>query len=833
MKQSRQDQGENLKILELEIHNIRGIPHLLIKPEGKNLLVWGPNGSGKSSLVDAVDFLLTGQISRLKGGGTGGITLKKHGPHIDHQPDEASVRAVIKLPKSGDTIEIRRSMSLPATLEYDKSKEILLEPIITLASRGQHVLTRRDILRYVTADAGTRAREIQRLLNIAEIEEIRKALVRVDNEFSKNLDSEKNSLDRSRGSIATTIEKTTFEKDEILHVVNKKRSILGGHPISTLCSKDLKRGLVPPTVSSHKCVGMESCKRSIQYLLKLDETDEQSRIEEIDKKLRESVNIIRSTPHMLRAISLLELTAIGIKLVDETGNCPLCDASWPPGKLNFFLKERLSIAQTAVKLQEQIVGLSSSIGEVVNRSIASVSEVIDATKYMNFTDDVLQLQCWERDLKELSDALSAAMEKYPSPRFGSNQVKRVLAPQDMARILTHIERKIKPMMPETTPEQEAWDTLTRLEENLKNLESAEDQLEEARQLRKKSKILLDGFLNGRDRILEELYDNIRDRFVALYRNLHEPDEDAFSANIRPKEAGIEFEVDFYGRGTHPPQALHSEGHQDSMGLCLYLCLAEYLIEGVIDLIILDDVVMSIDTNHRRQICNILATSFPDRQFLITTHDRTWANQLRSEGVVTSENSIEFCNWDINGGPQIGNEIDLWDRIEEDLQKNDIPSAAGRLRRGSEGFFGIVCHAIKAQTTHKLDGRYDLGDLLPAAMKQYLSLLRKAKEAAQSWGDKNNMNMLKELHSVSSQIFGRSGVEQWAVDANIHYNNWTNFTKEDFRPVVEAFHDLHELFVCRKCGSTLHLVTKGRYSEEAFRCNCGEVNWNLVKKKLGS
>ena len=57
---------------------------------------------------------------------------------------------------------------------------------------------------------------------------------------------------------------------------------------------------------------------------------------------------------------------------------------------------------------------------------------------------------------------------------------------------------------------------------------------------------------------------------------------------------LNLEVGFYGRGTFPPHAFHSEGHQDSMGLCLYLALAERLTEGLIDLIILDDVVMSVD-----------------------------------------------------------------------------------------------------------------------------------------------------------------------------------------------------------------------------------------------
>ena len=52
-----------MRLIELEIKNIRGIPEILLKPSGKNFLIWGPNGSGKSAVVDAIDFLLTGQVT--------------------------------------------------------------------------------------------------------------------------------------------------------------------------------------------------------------------------------------------------------------------------------------------------------------------------------------------------------------------------------------------------------------------------------------------------------------------------------------------------------------------------------------------------------------------------------------------------------------------------------------------------------------------------------------------------------------------------------------------------------------------------------------------------
>jgi hypothetical protein len=130
----------------------------------------------------------------------------------------------------------------------------------------------------------------------------------------------------------------------------------------------------------------------------------------------------------------------------------------------------------------------------------------------------------------------------------------------------------KARFPETTPEQSAWDSLTKLEVNLKSLRCAQTDLAVAQSLNKKAALLHDVFLVSRDLVLGALYSNIRDRFVKMYRELHGLDEEGFTAKIEPDEAGIDFEVDFYGRGVHPPHALHSEGHQDSMGLCLYLAL---------------------------------------------------------------------------------------------------------------------------------------------------------------------------------------------------------------------------------------------------------------------
>ncbi len=165
-----------MKLLELEIENIRGIKHILLTPKGENMVIWGPNGAGKSAVVDAIDFLFTGQISSLIGAGTAGITLKNHGPHIDQRPMDAFVRAKIKIDGVDEPINLERKMSSPKRLSYPKEYKAQVNSVFEVAARGQNVLSRRQILKYVAAEPSKRATAIQALLNLDEIEDIRKAL---------------------------------------------------------------------------------------------------------------------------------------------------------------------------------------------------------------------------------------------------------------------------------------------------------------------------------------------------------------------------------------------------------------------------------------------------------------------------------------------------------------------------------------------------------------------------------------------------------------------------------------------------------------------------------
>jgi len=262
-----------------------------------------------------------------------------------------------------------------------------------------------------------------------------------------------------------------------------------------------------------------------------------------------------------------------------------------------------------------------------------------------------------------------------------------------------------------------------------------------------------------------------------------------------------------------------------MGLCLFLALAERLGRHAFDLIILDDVVMSVDADHRRHVAQLLASEFPSKQLIITTHDRTWAYQLKTSGA--GRRQIEFYDWDLETGPHYQDAYDQWASIAEALEARDVSAAAAKLRRASEEFFSHACEVLEASVPYRADARWDLGALLPAAVSALRKKLREARQAAERWGNETAAEALGEMESVVRQIFARTQAEQWAVNPAVHYNRWAEMTPGDLQPVVEAFRDLFNAMRCSHCGG-LYRVLKQNGRDASISCPCGALSATLVR-----
>jgi len=816
-----------VKILTLEVEGFRGIRHAKLDFDGRNAVIWGPNGSGKSAVVDAVDFLLTGQIARLGGEGTAGITLAKHGPHIDFaaKPDNVIVRATASIPGVQDTVTLTRRMDAPQSLAVDGARQEQLADVLDVASRRQHSLTRREILRYVASQPAKRSEEVQSLLKLGQLESIRKSLTRVRNQARKTESTAVTNTAAAESRVVSVLGIDQFSSQAVLDQVNALRKALEGAPISELKPSGLKSGVTHPSgVSKAKVPAVSSVDRAASSLETACEDLEGTRAQ-LETELRASIAKIRRNEASKQDLQRLQLLKLGVSMLDDTGRCPLCGSQWKPEELAQHLEQCMERAVSIESMQSRVQEIVSSIRRDIAGATTSVEVLEQAGDALKLSSASSILRSWIEDLTSLDTHASTILDTCAESKWTVEQTAGLLRDESRHTAVQKVLSEIKAAAGGPTPEEAAWDALTKTELHLEALEECRSAEAGAKLYHARAAQLLRAFEDVRDEELDALYGAIETRFAELYRCLHGDDEGAFDADLKPDGS---FEVDFYGRGKHPPGALHSEGHQDSMGVCLYLALVEHLTGDRFLLTLLDDVVMSVDAGHRNRLCAMLKQQFPNRQFLITTHDKTWASQLRAEGVINRAGYIEFTRWSLEDGPCIELEGELWSVIGKHLDSDDVPGAAFRLRNGAERHFEAACDDLGAHIRYHADGRWVLGEFMNSAVGRLRDWLKLAKKAANSWGQSELVETLGEYETVLRQVVERTYCEQWAVNAAVHYNTWHDLSKEDFLPVAEAFQDCFALFSCQSCKGPLRLVESG-LTPEAVKCSCGDVHWNLAVK----
>lgn len=172
-----------IKIEALRVEMFRGIRDLDLEFGQANFGIRGPNGTGKSGVVDAIEFCLTGDITRLSGEGSGDVSVAKHGPHVDVVDDPAKSIVTIRghLPSLGKDVTITRSIAQHRKPEIEPDEPEVIAAMEALSRHPEFALSRREIVKYIITAPGQRAKDVQTLLRLDELGKVRSALTATAN----------------------------------------------------------------------------------------------------------------------------------------------------------------------------------------------------------------------------------------------------------------------------------------------------------------------------------------------------------------------------------------------------------------------------------------------------------------------------------------------------------------------------------------------------------------------------------------------------------------------------------------------------------------------------
>lgn len=256
--------------------------------------------------------------------------------------------------------------------------------------------------------------------------------------------------------------------------------------------------------------------------------------------------------------------------------CPLCDHEWPDiHHLKQHLQAKLDKSAEAKKLQDALIKNGGLISGKIATFTGLFGAVSKSAEFLKEADFQKAIANWRTDLDTFkAGLLSVEKIRKAQSRFETGWLT---IPDGFAREMEVLKEKIK-ARPDQSATVDAQTFLSTAQVRLDDYRNSRINNKSAGVAKAAAKAAYDCYCSVQETELNTLYDTVQEDFSTFYRALNGTDEMKFMAKLKPTAGSLDFDVNFYGRGLYPPAAYHSEGHQDGMGVCLYLALMKRLFD---------------------------------------------------------------------------------------------------------------------------------------------------------------------------------------------------------------------------------------------------------------
>ncbi len=276
------------------------------------------------------------------------------------------------------------------------------------------------------------------------------------------------------------------------------------------------------------------------------------------------------------------------------------------------------------------------------------------------------------------------------------------------------------------------------------------------------------------------------------------------------DKAIEIGLKFYGVEQDSPRLTLSEGHRNSLGLCIFLAMAK---KDAGNPIILDDVVVSFDRNHRGMVGELLTEEFADRQVLLFTHERDWYIDLRKQLDAKQWQFKTLLPWE---NPEIGVRFSEKQFGFDDARAYLLtsPDSAGNTaRKIVDTSFAVLAESLQVSLPYRHRERND-----GRTGHEFLEKMSAAKDSFQIKRDGSNYESfteaLEDLKSADKLVIS------WANRASHEFD----VTKNEAAKLIDACEAALSRFTCEKCNKEVTYLTN---EKSGFKqCSCGYLRWRF-------
>ncbi|MES2922215.1 MAG: AAA family ATPase [Verrucomicrobiota bacterium] len=710
-------------IRSIRFEHFRGLPDSNFHLKGKSLVLLGSNGKGKSAVVDGIEFLFSGQVGRFVGAGTGSID---HDDAVQHVKKLGVPKVTLSLSPSNGAI----SRSLYSETLSITERQAVKDYIEHHPGVDAFILRRSKILDFVCDQDADRYRKFIQLLGISHVDTLQRAFVDAERQAKDSAQRARNAyltkLAVFRGPVAK------FDPQNLAQILARVSDAVTAFDLERLAQWSDAEIRLPLL----KAMRPEANKEMIDALTRA--------LVSLENPLPPDIGSDIATANTLR----LKLAMLGISSVDaprsniiaeavgyltkhptET-NCPLCEKEFeqPLTDVLVRLKQR---GDALLELREAVANRKAAVGRVQRYGEAVAAQIAKDLQHSSLFESVANQTLrnarastlrWLRSVKREEDSssgvdpaapqrlstLAASRSAYASVL---NAQKAALVPPDMSKLeaaIALVEKGIAAYA---------------------EIATAEVAIGGATELARRAAVAKDAFSKARESAIQKVFEAIAETVLDYYRRLHDFDDDSersectaleLKPTSRAAAGGLRLAIQFLGLAdSKDPRAFLSEGHLDSLGLCLFLATVR-IFNPRGSLLVLDDVLTSIDREHRRRVGELLFQEFADYQIVLTTHDEHWHDLLSSSavawGIQGKWSFVKVESWSVDSGPALSETDSSWEFVDAHLTEADYRELGGPFRLILEDFIKRSSAKLEVKVRFKIDGKYTAGDFVTVGIQ---------------------------------------------------------------------------------------------------------------------
>ncbi len=813
-----------MKLKQIDIKGLRGIKESLsLELNGKSIVVYGDNGMGKSSISDAIEWFYTNKVAHLSGIE---IDLKDALRNVSLEDDFVSVAALKFIKKSdfdtGKTLFYKRGkLEQDFTVKSDAIRDYILQ------SKEENLQLRYKSLNdFVENNKGDKLKYLSDIIGFSEVtkkkEVLRKAFTSIKTEirnqnFEGQITGQKAILIDKIGA-AVSQEKDLFEiiKTKIAPL-KLKMKIESIEDVNTLL-KYLKSATNEKLLKENTFLErVQTGLIGLQAEINVINTNYDTYHDEFQKIAADLESIMK--------IYIGELLKSGDKVIQKIHkeeSCPLCLQPKNKDELRKEIAERLKeIEESEKKLiafQKAQELIKSTSAERIRRIDILLSEPL-----FKFTENEKLKQNLE-SIKDKLKLMEAASLIKPSTGDKIQDSKSIALNASDFLFLDGLAVRIKKLK-ETIKK----DNITEI---YANISASKDAFIKIKTFEKERKILetqsasLSNIYNEFVKVQKEGLENFIDSFSTKineyyqYMNPDEPFQEIKIVTMGEDDElnGITIEYKYNGNWVSPPQKYFSESHLNCFGISFFLASVDAF-NDVNEFIVLDDVISSFDSNHRKRFAELLFEKFSDKQIILLTHEEEWFRNFVKPLAKKKNWLVNEIKWTAAKGTHFDeSQGDIKTKIEKKLSESEVDGLGNPIRQYLESFLKEICMNLDVKVSFRPN------DINEKRMPDELINELKSRIKSKSKDLKEHYPTIERV--ANSSILGNL----------LSHDNPFNPKIGDLKAFWADIQEMEHIFYCQEDNCRKPAVSFRNIDTvtNEIRCGgCGKTKYDWKNKNVGS